>query len=81
MVPQFKENLFHLEGSGQSLNKNCGADGVVGHADIGLREHKDVIPETSFEVVLHLGKIEVGTESAFDEFLGVMEEVEREVEE
>jgi len=75
MVPQFKENLFHLEGGGESFDEDGGTDGVVGHADVGLREHKDIVPETSLEVVLHLGKVEVGTKSALDELLGVVEEV------
>ena len=79
MVPQLKENFLHLESGGDRLDKDGRADGVVSHADVGLREVEDVVPETSLLVVFHLGKIEVRTESASYELLGVVEEVERKV--
>ena len=75
MVPQFKENLFHLEGSRECLDENRGTDCVVGHADVGLGEHEDVVPETRFEVVFHFGEVEIGSESAFHELVSVVIEV------
>jgi len=53
----------------------------VGHADVTLREDKDVIPEAGFEVVFHLWEVEVGSQTALDEFVRVVVEVEGKVEE
>ncbi len=43
--------------------------------------HEDVVPEAGFEVRLELGEIEVGAGAAGEELLGVVEEIEAEVEE
>ena len=80
MIPKFEEDLFHVEGSRKCFNQNGSPDGVVGNSEIGLRKEEDVIPETSFKVVFHLWKVEIGTGAALDEFVSIVVKVEREIE-
>ena len=81
MVSQFEEDLLHLEGSGESLDEDSSTDGAKGHSDVSLRKVEDIIPKAGFTVVFHLGEVEVGTRTTNDKFLGIVEEVETEVEE
>lgn len=50
------------------------------HADVRLREDEDVVPESRLQIVLHLREVEVRSEPALHEFVGVVVEVDREVE-
>jgi len=81
MISQFKKNLFHVESSGESFDKNCRANRVVRHADIGLREHKYIVPETSFEIMFHFWKIEVWSGTTFDKLVSIVIEVQSKVKE
>ena len=81
MIPQFKEDLLHLERSRECLDQHRRTDGIVWNADVGLREQEDVIPEASLKVVLHFRKIEVWTVSTSNQFFRIMEEIQSEVEE
>lgn len=80
VIPQFEEDLFHLERSRECFDQNGSPDGVVGNSEIGLREEEDVVPETGLKVVFHLWKVEIGTGAALDEFMGIVVKVEREIE-
>lgn len=40
-----------------------------------------IVPKTSFEVVLHLGEVEVRSRTSGDQFAGVVEKVEAKVKE
>lgn len=40
-----------------------------------------IVPKTRFEVVLHLGEVEIRSRTSRDEFAGVVEKVETKVEE
>lgn len=80
MIPQFEEDLFHVECGRESFNQDGGPDSVVGDAEIGLREEEDVVPETGLEVVFHLWKVKVGTRATLDELVGIVVKVEREIE-
>lgn len=80
MIPQFKEDLFHLECSRESFDQNGSPDSVVGDAKIGLRKEEDVVPETGLEVVFHLWKVKVGTGAALDELACIVVKIEREIE-
>lgn len=81
MLPQLVQDLLHLECGRQSLDKHRGPDASLLDAKLAGGEAEGVVPEPSFEMVLHLGKVEVGTGAAFDELGGVVVEVETEVEE
>ena len=81
VVAQFVQNLFHLEGGRDCLDEDGGADGAVGHTARTLREPEDVVPQSRFEVALHLWQVVVRPAASFEERLGVVEEVEAEVHE
>lgn len=80
VLSQLEEDLLHLKRSRERLNEYGSTDRAVRHADVGLREVEDVVPETCLLVVLHLGKIKVRTRPACDELLCIVEEVESKVE-
>lgn len=44
MIPEFEQNLLHLESSWEGLNEDSRTDGVVRNADVRLREEEDIIP-------------------------------------
>jgi hypothetical protein len=75
VVAQLVEDLLHLEGRGQRLDQDRGADRAVGHADGLLRDHEGVVPEARLEVGLELREVEVGARAARQEFLGVVRHV------
>jgi len=52
----------------------------MGHADVGLGEHEDVVPETRFEIVFHFGKVEIRSETALHELMSVVIKVHGKVE-
>jgi hypothetical protein len=81
MIPQFKQDFLHVEGSRQSLDQNSGPDGIMRHFDVRLREEEDVVPKTRFEVMLHFGEIEVRAGPALDELVGIVIEVKPKIEE
>ena len=81
MLFELKDNFVHLESSNDSLDQDCTTNGSSRHANVILTELEDIIPETSFEIVFHLGEIEVRTLTILDELLGIVEEIETKVEE
>lgn len=81
MIPEFEEDLFHLECSWESFDQDGSPDSVVGDTEIRLREEEDVVPETGFKVVFHLWKVKVGTGAALDELVSIVIKIEGEIEE
>ena len=69
-----------MESSGEGFDQHGSADGALRDTDIALGEGENIVPETSFLVVLHLGEVKVRTGSSFDELSSVVEEVEGKVE-
>src|SRR5216684_2547489 len=69
-----------MESSGEGFNQDGCSDSVVRHADVRLREQENVVPQAGLEIVLHLRKVEIGTESPLDEFIRVMIKEKPEVE-
>lgn len=80
MISQFEQDFFHLESGRKGLNENSSTNGVVGHADVGLGEQEDIVPETCFEVVFHLREIEIWTSATLNELLGIVIKVKCEIE-
>ena len=68
-----------MEGSGEGLDQHRCTDGSLRNADVVLGEGEDIVPETSFLVVLHLGEVEIRTNSSLDEFTRIVEEVKGKV--
>lgn len=80
MGPQLPQDLVHLERRGQRLDQDGRADAAGGDTAVRLAEVEDVGPQASFEVVLHLGEVEVRAAAVIEEVLGVVEEEEGEIE-
>lgn len=79
VLSELVDDLVHLEGSENRLDKNGSSDGSSGHADPVLRELENVVPQTGLEVRLHLGEVEVRAGASGNGLLGVVEEVETEI--
>jgi len=73
------QDLLHLESSRESLDKDCRTDTPLLDTKFAGSEAEDIIPKTSFQVMLHLWKVIVRTESAIDKHASVVEEVETEI--
>lgn len=81
VVSELEDDLVHLEGGEDSLDEDCASDGASWDGNEILGEVENVVPKTGLEVRLHLWEVEVWAMSTLDELLGVVEEVETEVEE
>ena len=72
--------LVHLESGENGLDEDSTTDGTAAHTDVVLSEVEGVVPQTSLQVALHLGQVEVWATAALDQLFGVVEEVQTEVE-
>ena len=80
MVAQLVEDLVHLERGGQGLDQHRDLDGPIGDAQRGLGEDEHLVPEPGLQMALHLRQVEIGAGAGGDLGLGVVEEVEAEIE-
>ncbi len=80
MVPQLPQDLVHLEGGEDGLDQHRSLDRLLRHAERVLRVDEHVVPQPRLEMALHLRQVEVRAGAARQRFLGVMEEVEAEIE-
>jgi hypothetical protein len=80
VVPQLEKDFLHLERSREGLNENGSADRVMRHANIRLGKDKDIVPETSFKIVLHFREVEIWPRPALDELMCIVIKVEGKVE-
>ena len=60
--------------------KHSGADAAARQARIILSEIEHIVPQARFEVALELRQIEIGAAAARQQFLGVVEEEQSEIE-
>ena len=72
--------FFHLESCDNGLNQDRPSDSSTRHGYVVLRKVEDIVPETSLEMRLHLWEIEVWSGPGLDKLVGVVEEVEAEIE-
>lgn len=79
VVSQFINDLVHLKGSSDGFNEDGTSDSASRHTYVVLSSVEDVVPQTSFQVRLHLGEIEVWASASLDELMGIVEEVETKV--
>jgi hypothetical protein len=73
------KNFLHLISGREGLDEDSCPDCTLRHADMLLREDKDIVPKSCFQVMLHLREVEVWPNTASNEFVSVVEEVEAEV--
>lgn len=79
MVAQLVEDLLHLVRGRDRLDQHGRADGALRDADVLLGEDEDLVPEAGLQVRLRLGEVEVRTLAEAQQALGVVEEVQAEV--
>lgn len=79
MVAQLVEDLLHLVRGRDRLDEDGGAHGALRDARIVLGEDEHVVPQTGLEVGLRLREVEVRALAEVQETLGVVEEVQPEV--
>ena len=80
VLAQLVEDLVHLEGGEDRLDEDGGADGAPREPRSLLDHQEDVVPEARLEVALELGQVEVRPRALGQQGRGVVEHVEREVE-
>ena len=80
MVLQLPQDLVHLERRQHRLDEHRRLDAALLHAERILRRLEDVVPQARLEMALHLGQVKIRPRAARQQFLGVVEEVQREVE-
>ena len=80
MLPQFVQNLVHLERGQDRFDQHRGTNCPGGNAQVVLRLQKDVVPQPCFEMTFQLGQIEIGPASLVDQPLGIVVEEQAEVE-
>lgn len=66
VVSELVDDLFHLEGCGQSLDQDGCPDGATGNCQVVLRDVENVVPQFCFKVVLHLWEVKVRPLAYFD---------------
>ena len=80
MLAQFVEDLVHLERREQGLDQHRRPNRAPRHAELALRHHEHVVPQPRFEVAFEFRQVEIRPAAAGEQFLRVVEEIEREVE-
>ena len=80
VVAHFIEDLVHLERSGQRLDQDRRLDRALGQPQLLLGVGEDVVPEPRFEMALQLRQVEAGRRALGHDRLGVVEDVEAEIE-
>ena len=80
VVAQLVEDLVHLEGRQDRLDQHRGLDRAGGQPELALGRHEDIVPEPGLEMVLELGQVKVRARSLGQQSLGVVEQVQSEVE-
>ncbi len=80
MIAQLPQDFVHLEGSQDGLDQNCSANGAARNAESVLRKIEGIVPQARFQATLHLGQVEVRPSPARRQSLGVVEEVQTEIE-
>src|SRR5262245_35943421 len=79
VLAQLVENLVHLERGQDGLDQHRGANGAARDAELLLRVNEHVVPQTRFQVALHLGQIEIRSAAALDELMRVVEKEETKI--
>src|SRR5438093_8192328 len=79
VVPEFVQDLLHLEGRRNRLDEGGGLHGADRDAEGLLREPEHLVPEAGLQMALHLRQVEVRAGPAGSKLLRVVEEVEPEI--
>src|SRR5213593_5230373 len=81
MLAQLVEDLVHLERERDDLDEDGGFDRATRDVQLVLRPFEDLVPQARLAVALELRQVEIRTGPLRAQTLGVVEEIEAEVEE
>lgn len=54
VIPEFVDDFVHLESCCDGLDQDCASDGAPAHANVVLGQIEDVVPQSGFQMRLHL---------------------------
>src|ERR1700686_4532277 len=80
MLAQLVEDLVHLECGQDGFDEHRRPNRSLGNAQLVLRHHKDVVPETRLKVALQFWQVEVGAGAFLKQFADIVVKVETKVE-
>jgi len=80
MIPQFIDEFVHFKGGRDRFDKTSTPNRPPRHANPILRNTENIIPKSRLKVTLHLREVEIGSCAGLDEFVGIVEKVETEIE-
>src|SRR5439155_18326265 len=80
MFAQLVKNLLGLERDEDRLDQNRRANRTARNLQRVLREIENVVPEPCFEMALHLRQIKIRAAAALQQFGGVVEKIQTEIE-
>src|SRR5258707_863545 len=80
VLAQFVQNFVHLKRRKNRFDQHRGANGPARNSNIVLREIKDVIPQSRFQMALQLRQIEIRPSSVREQVFSVMEKEQAKIE-
>ena len=80
VLAQLPQDLVHLERGDHRLDQRRGFDRSLRHTQFPLGELENIVPKPRLEMGLHLWEVEIRPGAACKQFLGVVEEIQREIE-
>ncbi|CAH1668847.1 hypothetical protein CHELA40_13198 [Chelatococcus asaccharovorans] len=80
MVAQLVDDLVHLEGRRQRLDQHRRLERALGDAQHLFRMGEDIVPEPRLHMALHLREIESRCRALRNDVLGIVEDIEAEIE-
>src|SRR6185369_9226267 len=79
MITKLVQEFVHLESGEDGFDQAGSSNAALRYTELLLRTHENLIPQTSFQVRLHLGKIKIRPVTARKKLLRVVKEVEAKV--
>ena len=80
MVAQLPEDLVGLEARQDGLDQHRRLDRALGQPKLPLGMDEDVVPQPGLEMRFELGQVEIGAAALGQQGLGIVEEIEAEIE-
>src|SRR6185369_14344858 len=79
MITKLVQEFVHLESGEDGFDQTGSSNAALRYTELLLRTHENLIPQTSFQVRLHRGKIKIRPVTARKKLLRVVKEVEGKV--
>src|SRR6201988_3157212 len=79
MVPQFVENFVHFKCGENRLDQDGCPYAALRDAQLFLRKHKNIVPQSRFEMALELRQVEIRSRSCRQQLFCVVKEIEAKI--